>query len=513
MTTNRKPENPMPSSPSSPSLSSKEESFADMLDSFSPQKYERVAPQKRWNVGDRVSGTIVRIGKEYLFVDIGAKAEARMALHHSGEQTDHDGFQVGDRIEARIISTDTREGGFLIGRYFGREKGGRTNLTTAFEQKIPVEGKVTAVNKGGLDMDIGGTRAFLPVSQIDTRHTANPESYLGQTLRVLITQYEQDPVNVVVSRKLVLESENQSKLKQIQPQLVPGATFQGMVTAVQEYGAFVDLGGIEGFLHVSEIGYGREIRAKEVMKPGDRVDVVVLKVEESMGGNNSKTRISLSMKALLVDPFQAWVLTAEEGQKIHGRVVRLEPFGAFVELEKGIEGLIHISAMVDHPIKHSKDVLQLGQEVTATIVRLDREQRKIGLSLTEDAKIARRAAIEALTLGDIITVVVEKIEPYGILVRIPGQTGGSGAAPKGLIPNGEIPQAAKTEIKRQFPVGKEIKALIQRIDPSGKVQLSIKAVLEAEERSSIASYQPQNTSLGKVTLGDLLKQKGLLRNS
>lgn len=491
--------------PQDPANAQDSESFADLF-AASVQAGHIPTKKRSAHLGDAVQGTVVRVGNEYAFVDIGTKSEALWSLVDLRDASGNLRVQVGDRLEGRVTSVQT-DGTCLLGNRLTRDGNMKSHLQTAFEQGIFVEGLVKAVGKAGLDVDLGGVRAFLPLSQVELHACQDPQSYIGRNLTLRITKYDATRNDVVVSRRAVLEAQKHQQVAHLQGQLVPGAVLLGTVTSVQEYGAFVDVGGIEGLVHVSELAHSRVNKAQDVVKPGQSVQVSILKVQPDATGQAGK--ISLSIKALLPNPVDAFLQQATIGQAVQGRVTKLESFGAFVEISPGVEALIPLSGLADHAIKHPRDVVQVGQEIAGVIVRLDPEKKHINVSLVEEAKQARVAAASALPLGEIISVVVERVEPYGVLVRIPGQSGG--AEPKGLLPNAELGIDKRTDTKRQFPAGKQLRALVQRVETSGRVVLSLKEAVSSEEKASLATYS-QDKNAGKATLGDLLRGKLPLRS-
>lgn len=483
-----------------------EESFAELFEASLKSPKKAIA-RRDPEVGEVVQGEIVQIGNEFAFLDIGAKAEAMILLDELRGEDGRLTVELGDKLEGHVVSVGGKEGGIIISGKLQRGAGLRDQLRLAFEQGIPVEGLVTGVNKGGLDVDLGGVRAFLPASQIELRYCQEPGGYVGRALTLKVMRYDEDARNVVVSRRAILEVEQRALALKTREKLVPGAVFNGIVTSVQNYGAFVDIGGLEGLVHVSELGYGRALRADEVVKPGQRVEVVVLKVEPE--GDDKAPKVGLSLKALMADPMDEMLQQLTEGQRIDGKVVRLEAFGAFVELQPGVEGLIHISAMSDRHVAHPREVLSLGQEVAATVINLDRERRRIGLSLVEELRAAQVAAASALSVGEIVQAVVDRIEPQGLVVKVRrGKPGAAEAPAKGFIPNVELGLPRGSDVKRSFPEGREVKAAIQSIEADGKVRLSVRDVERVEERESMRTYSGNEAqSAGKATMEEMLRSK------
>ncbi|HEY1551831.1 MAG TPA: S1 RNA-binding domain-containing protein, partial [Kofleriaceae bacterium] len=285
-----------------------EEDFAAMFAASAGSKRS-----KRPKVGDLVKGTIVTLGKDAVFVDLGGKAEGQL---DRAQVSDSEGkllVKIGDVIEARVGSD---AGGVLSLRVkLGRGPEARAELAQAQELGIPVEGLVTEVVKGGLSVDVAGVRGFCPASQIDTRFTEDLSVYVGQRLTFRITRYE--PRNLVLSRRALLEEENEKRAVETRKNLIPGVVIRGRVMSFKPYGAFVDIGGIEGMLHVSELGYARVDKPEDVLSIGQELNVAIVKVEGD--------RISLSLKALGDDPWNTSTAKLAEGQRVKGTITRLQP--------------------------------------------------------------------------------------------------------------------------------------------------------------------------------------------
>ena len=352
---------------------SDEEDFAAMFAAS-----EAGAPrQKRPRVGDQITGKVISIGKDAGFVDVGGKAEGQI---ERGEVSDAEGkllVKLGDTIEARVVGD---AGGVLTLRVkIGRGPEARAELQQAQELGIPVEGVITEVVKGGVAVDVAGVRGFCPASQIDVRFVDDLTTYIGQRLTFRITRYE--PRNLVLSRRALLEEDNAKRAAETRKKLEPGAVLRGKVVGFKPFGAFIDLGGIEGMLHISELGYARVDKPEDMLSLGQEVDVAVLKIEPAAKGDKSE-RISLSLKALATDPWRDAAATLVEGARVRGKITRLSQFGAFVELAPGVEGLVHISELgAGRRINHPKEVVSVGQDVEATVLAVDTERRRIGLSL------------------------------------------------------------------------------------------------------------------------------------
>lgn len=382
-------------------MADNDEDFASMLAEFEGAKPKT----KRPRTGDIVKGKVISIGQTAVFVDVGGKAEGQL---DRGQVSDADGkllVQVGDTIEARVVGD---EGGVLALRVKlgGRGPEVRAELQQAAELGIPVEGVVTEVVKGGVSVDVAGVRGFCPASQIDARFVDDLSTYVGQRLSFRVTRYE--PRNLVLSRRALVEEEKAKLASETRKKLEVGAVLRGKVTGFKPFGAFVDLGGIEGMLHISELGHQRVERPEDVLRLGQELDVAVLKIEPGEKGE----RISLSLKALASDPWRDATANLVEGQRIKGTITRLQPFGAFVEIAPGVEGLVHISELgANRRINHPKEVVAVGQEVEAVVLSVDHDKRRLGLSMAaskdgtaDDIAAARPHAPQKLgTFGDLLS--------------------------------------------------------------------------------------------------------------
>jgi small subunit ribosomal protein S1 len=355
-----------------------ETSFADLLNAS-------IHTDIRIKVGEVADGTIISIGKENIFLDLGTRAEGmidREEFTHKGQLTVKEGETV------QVLVSAFRDGIFhctsrlhQIGRSDPRQSKDSPTLAMlreAFTARLPVEGKVKAVNKGGLEVHVLGQKTFCPISQIEKNYCQNPEIHLDKTYTFLVMQYEEDGRNIVVGRKELLQADEQEKGRLLWQGLQTGQVLEGTVTSVHDYGAFVDIGGVEGLLHVSEIAYQKTQNVQETLHSGQKLNVAIIKLDPET------KKISLSLKALLVDP---WVEAAEKivaGKELPGVVVRLKTFGAFVELFPGVVGLLHVSQLgVNRRVSHPKEVLTAGQPVNVRVLSVDLAQKTISLTMEE----------------------------------------------------------------------------------------------------------------------------------
>ncbi len=350
--------------------------------------------QRKITAGDVVRGRVVGLGNESVFVAVGAKAEAVMSLAEFRDpQTGECTVAVGDEVEATVTDDGGRSGTLVLKRTMGRGGHVPGELEQALAHGLPVEGVVTGTNKGGFDVQVAGVRAFCPGSQIDLRRR-EPSEYVGQRLRFRVTKIESGGRNVVVARRGLLQDEAAAAAASVWERLRVGDTVRGQVTSLREFGAFVDLGGVDGLIHVSELGHGRALKPEDVLAVGQEVEAQVVKLEP--GDGPGRGRISLSLKALAADPWAGIAARFPVGTTVRGVVRRLEPFGAFVELAPGVDGLVHVSKIaLDRRISHPRQVVNVDDEVDVTVVALETDKRRIGLSMVEQARRTREGAEQA----------------------------------------------------------------------------------------------------------------------
>ncbi|MGH7785915.1 MAG: 30S ribosomal protein S1 [Candidatus Binatia bacterium] len=353
---------------------------------------EAGGPAPKIAVGDVVRGRVVVLGQSAAFVAIGAKGEAMIDLAEfrdpeSGEVT----LAIGDVIEATVTDDGARSGSIVLRRSVGRGSQAAAELEQAMAHRLPVEGVVSGENKGGFDVQIGSVRAFCPASQIDRRR-GDSAQYIGQRLRFHVTRVEGGGRNVVLSRRQLLDEEASAQATETVARLAVGATVTGQVTSLREFGAFVDLGGVEGMIHISELGHSRVKHPGDVLAVGQTIEAQVTKIEPG-SGPNGRLQIGLSLRALAPDPWSSVGERFAVGATVRGTVRKLEAFGAFIELAPGLDGLVHVSKLaLDRRVAHPRQVLELGQEVEVTVLAIDAAQRRMSLSMVERARGERDAA-------------------------------------------------------------------------------------------------------------------------
>lgn len=360
--------------------------FAALLAEYEQQGGGRKKPRgPALSVGAEVRGRIVAMSRDAVFVDLGGKDDGVLAIDEvrgpDGELT----VQIGDEIQARIVEMEGRAGGVVLRRMLGRgAQQGSAELRQAFELEIPVEGQITGVVKGGVEVQVSGTRGFCPISQLDLRHVEDAAQYIGQRHPFKITRLEEGrTLNLVLSRRILLEAEAKLRAAELRKQLAIGKVLRGKVTALKDYGAFVDLGGIEGMLHVSELSFQRARRPQDLLAIGQELEVQIIKLEPSDDPRKPE-KISLSLKSLERDPWSDAETRYGVGARVVGTVTRTESFGAFIELEPGVEGLLHIAELGQGQgarLRHAKEAAKAGDKLDVVVKAIDPEKRRLSLEL------------------------------------------------------------------------------------------------------------------------------------
>lgn len=343
------------------------------------------APAPLLSVGQRLSGRIQSIDESSVFVDYGGRSEAVVDIQELKNEQGEVACSVGDTIEAFVASVENE-----VRLTLSRRTGNVQILRQAYENNIPVDGRVTGFNSGGLVINLGGRRAFCPVSQIDSGYSKDLASYAGQTLTFKIVEFRGRGRNIVLSRRAHLEAEATRRADELREKLNEGAEVTGKITRLERFGAFVDIGGVEGLVHISEIAHNRVGHPKDVLRSGEEVNVKILELK-GLGGD--KERISLSIKALLPDPWDGALEKLQEGEVITGKVVSIQQFGAFVEVVPGVEGLVHVSQLARSRVARPADAVSVGQEVRARIRKIDRDKKRISLSI-RDLQAEEKKAVE-----------------------------------------------------------------------------------------------------------------------
>ncbi|MFO7459138.1 MAG: 30S ribosomal protein S1 [Desulfatiglandales bacterium] len=425
------------------------EDFAKLFESFTPGTGERL------RVGDRIKGPIIAIGKDSVFVDTGTKIDG---VVDSSELLDEAGnlpCHVGDALELYVVSVRGDE--VKLSKAVSGMGGARA-LSDAYENAIPVEGKVKGQVKGGFHVEVMQKRAFCPVSQMEMRFTENPEEHVGKTYHFLISQFEEGGRNIVLSRRELLRKEHEKEVKKFFETLQIGSDIPGKVTRLTPYGAFVEIfPNLEGMVHISELSWSRVEKPGDVVQVDDPVMVRVMSVEH--GGKSDQPRISLSMKLVTGDPWLQADGKFQIGEKIKGKVVRCTKFGAFVEIAPGIEGLVHISEMSYRKrVVRAEDVANPGDVVHVVVKEVDLPKKRISLSMKDAEGDPWMEVDEKYRIGQAVEGTLEKKEKFGYFIAIePGITG--------LLPASKIKAAEKPSTLEQLKPGDPVRVVIEEIQP------------------------------------------------
>jgi len=455
------------------------------------------APGRKIFPGDTVSGKVIKISRDTIFVDLGGKSEGIADISEFLGKDGKSTLKEGDWVEMRVSSI--RDGIHLTKGMKIQGPNVLEILQEAKQNLIPVEGRVLATNKGGFEVDLSGIRAFCPLSQIGLEFCEKPEEHVGARYPFRIMEIKEKGKNIIVSRRVLLEEEKEKRSKETLAMLRPDLECEGKVTKMTDFGAFVDIGGIEGMVHVSEISRARINHPSEMLKPGQDVKVKVMKIEPDKDG---RLKIALSMKALEPDPWEKG-LGFKEGDIIRGKISRLKEFGAFVEVAPGVDGLVHISEISYERIHHPSKLLHEGDMVDVLVMGIDSNTHRISLSI-KDAMMKRRMEGDEvrLEIGQVLRGIVEDIKPYGLFIRLPQL----GIKIRGLLPIEELRASEKGDVKKRFPKGREIQVEIISIDEKGRIGLSQKVIEEREDREDYERFLEREDKAGRLgTFRDILK--------
>lgn len=436
-----------------------EEDFGSLLE-------ESLSETKSYKKGDEVEAKIVAIDKSYIFVGLGGKQDARAEIE---EYTDKEGnltLQVGDTLKGFIVKMTESE--TIISKSLSKAHANRQVLKDAFENKIPVNGKVTGIVKGGFSVDLLGSRAFCPISQMALNFVQDANQYVGKFYDFEIIEYKEKGKNIIVSRRNLLEKEREELRKKTFETLEAGQVIKGKITRLTNFGAFVDLGGIDGLVHISEMAWNRVETPSDVVRIGEEVEVKIIKLEEN--------RISLSMKEVMENPLEKAMKELEVGQVVTAKVLRNAGFGSFVEIEAGVEGLIPISHMATgRRIKTPDEVVKIGDVVEAQIIKVDPENKQISLSLTALQPNPWDNIDQVAVKGEGVKGTIENITEHGTFIKIAdGITG--------LLPKSKMAIAKVNYTKED--VGTEVEVRVSEIDLNKKrVSLEPMDMPERPERT------------------------------
>jgi len=362
--------------------------------------------------GEVVKGTVLKVTENEVVVDVGFKSEGMIPLDEFIDETGQVSVQPGDTVDVLLERTEDRDGHVVLSREKAEKMKIWDEVEKAFADHKVVVGRVIERIKGGLAVDIG-VRAFLPGSQIDIRPVRNLDSLKGQDLRMRVIKVNKKRGNIVLSRKVLLEEENAEKKKHTLDTLAEGKQLRGVVKNITDYGAFIDLGGIDGLLHITDMSWGRVQHPSEIFKVNDEIDVVVLKYDAAT------ERVSLGHKQLVVDPWTTVMDRFPASARVSGKVVSLTDYGAFIELEPGVEGLIHVSEMSwSKRVKHPSKILNVGDTVEAMVLGVDPAARRISLGLKQVESNPWNELSEKYPVGTRIKGKVRNLTEFGAFVEV-----------------------------------------------------------------------------------------------
>ncbi len=456
--------------------------------------------EKRVRPGQVLTGKVVFVGSEGVAVDIGAKTEGIIPFNQLTEKPLSDEelkglLKPGDEVRVQVLKVDPETGQILLSRKKVEATEHWDRIQELYEKGVPVTVTVKEKVKGGVVAELDGVQAFIPASQLDLRRIPNLDAYVGQQILAKIIELNRKKGRVLLSRRAVLEEEQKKAKEAFFHSLEPGQVVEGTVVDVTDFGAFVNLGPVDGLVHRSEITWGRFNHPREVLHKGQKVRAQVVSVDPE------KERVNLSIKALIPDP---WSTVAEKypvGTRVRGKVVGLTPFGAFVEVEPGLEGLIHISELswTKRP-KHPSEVVKEGDEVEAVVLRLDPAERRLSLGLKQTQPDPWQQLVEKYPPGTVVKGKVTGVTDFGVFVELePGM--------EGLVHVSELDHIRVENPAALFKKGDEMEVVVLNIDPvEQRISLSRKRLLPPPPPK--AEEERPRRAKGKEARGAKRKPKG-----
>jgi small subunit ribosomal protein S1 len=461
------------------------EDFSAALEAFEREQAAEAAAVEAY--GDKVvTGTVLKQTEKHLVVDVGLKSEGLIPIEQVVDHTGAVKFQPGDVLDV-VIEREEPEGGYLV----SYEKAQRLRVWDTIEKasidKTPVMGTVVSRVKGGLTVDIG-MKAFLPGSQLEIRPVRNLDGYLGQQIEVRVIKLNKKRGNVVVSRKEILEEEQNAKRSETLEHLGEGAVLTGTVKNLTDYGAFVDLGGIDGLLHITDMSWGRLTHPRDLVNVGDEIQVKVLKFDKD------KQRVSLGFKQLTPDP---WLDATERypvGAHVHGRVLSVTDYGAFVELEQGIEGLVHLSEMTwSKRLKHPSKLVKPGDEVDTVVLSVNPADRRISLGMKQLLENPWEHLTERYPAGTVVEGRVRNLTDFGAFIEIEDGI-------DGLVHVSNLSWTKRVKHPSEVvKKGEKVKAVVLGVEPQNRrLSLGIKQLKPDVWESFFATHRVGDTVHGKV---------------
>jgi small subunit ribosomal protein S1 len=447
--------------------------------------YEQSLSQLQY--GDIACGKVVQIANEMVMVDVGWKTEGFIPAAEVKDAQGNINISVGDEIEVFIDKRDS-DGNLILSKNKAAKLKVWDEIKNACENNIPVKGKVVEKVKGGLSVDIG-IIAFLPGSQVDVRPVKDLDKFVGETLDFKVLKYDRKRSNVVLSRRSIVASERETEKKDILNTIQEGSVVEGIIKNITDYGIFIDLGGIDGLLHVTDISWGRIAKPSDNFHKGDKLTVRVLTFDRE------KERVSLGLKQLADNPWEHITDRYPVGSITEGKVVNLTDYGVFVELETGVEGLVHISEMYwTREIKHPSKVLNIGDTVKVVVLDVNPEAKRISLSLKQTAPNPWEKLKEKYPEGTVVKGVVRNITNFGVFIGIEEGI-------DGLVHVSDISWKHRVAHPSEyFKKGQEVEAVVEKVDVENeKFSLSVKKLEKNPWDELSQKYAPGSVVTGKVT--------------
>ena len=438
--------------------------------------------------GEVLKGQVVQVGKEFVMLDVGGKSEGRISLQEFLDQDGNITVKVGDHLEALLVRVDDEDGEMILSKDKAAKIKVWEEITRIHNEDLTINGQVTARVKGGLSVDIG-VNAFLPGSQVDSRPIKNLESLVGQSFDFKVLKYNKRRGNVVLSRRAILEVEREALKKETLASLTAGSEIEGVVKNLTDYGAFIDLGGLDGLLHVTDMSWGRLTHPSEMFAVGDRVRVKVLDFDRE------KSRVSLGLKQLQPDPWTTVSSSFQVGDRVSGRVVSLADYGAFVELDKGVEGLIHVSEMSwTRKVRNPASVLKVNDLVDCVILKVDTVAKRISLGMKQVEPNPWDTVADRYPIGTIIEGKIKNITDFGVFIGIDEGI-------DGLVHISDISWTRRYKHPSEvFKKGDAVRALILAIDrEQERFSLGIKQLEEDPWAVAVARFPVGEIAVGKIT--------------
>ncbi len=458
-----------------------------MTESFA-QLFEQSIASQRIKPGTILMGHVVEVGQDFVIVNVGLKSEAVISIDQFRSEKGEIEVKAGDDVEVALDTVEDGSGETRLSREKAKRARTWTRLEKAFEASEIVTGVITGRVKGGFTVEIDNVRAFLPGSLVDVRPVRDPSYLEGKALEFKVIKLDQKRNNVVVSRRAVVEQEYSAERNALLDNLQEGAVVKGVVKNLTDYGAFVDLGGIDGLLHITDMAWKRVKHPSEVVKVSDEIEVRILKFDRE------RSRVSLGLKQLGADPWQAIARRYPPNTRLFGKVTNIADYGCFVEIEEGVEGLVHVSEMdwTNKNVNPAK-VVHVGQEVEVMVLDIDEERRRISLGLKQCKTNPWKEFAENYNRGDKVAGQIKSITDFGIFIGLPGGI-------DGLVHLSDISwDVPGEEAVRNFQKGQQLEAMVLTIDPEReRISLGIKQLAKDPFSSYLAEHPKGSIVKGVV---------------